>query len=546
MKENSEIAVIIGAIAAVGIIVYFVYKYLVPKPSPTSTSYNCVNGSCVEVQGTGGQYSTLAECQSACVTTPQVSPIKLSASDTNINPGEIVTFTINGNYPNVYLYACSSQSSAESAVPDGNDFSGQLGQWFLSLKNGRATTQLKPSQIANDTYWVAVASDGTLSNIVEVTTKIVSPSSMTLSGSGSFNQMTFTIKSNSGSSFTAWLYTYNNKAAAENAPPDGGYSSGQLAQYTVSVNNGSGSTVLDPYLISSAAQYWVAVYENSSKAITRSNILTVAPSTSKTTSPPSNSSSNSPSAPTSGNLKITISETGLPSGTKWSINFDMPTPTTYRGTYSAIAPNDIVISIPTDLVTYSTYPTGLYTVTAPQIVLNEEYYYEPLITLVSREGDSTYSEYGVLSFEINEYVPNSKPKIPIPKSAPVDISIKYTLTQTQKPIDNVGIYLTGLPPDAIASLTVDGNGVNLNGFRDASLNLGAGTHTYRATALIPCPYYVIDGKCVRIEYTAPSGTFTIPPTTPENYDTVYHFSVVFHESYSEAIPYLCEKCAEER
>ena len=356
MKENSEIAVIIGAIAAVGIIVYFVYKYLVPKPSPTSTSYNCVNGSCVEVQGTGGQYSTLAECQSACVTTPQVSPIKLSASDTNINPGEIVTFTINGNYPNVYLYACSSQSSAESAVPDGNDFSGQLGQWFLSLKNGTATTQLKPSQIANDTYWVAVASDGTLSNIVEVTTKIVSPSSMTLSGSGSFNQMTFTIKSNSGSSFTAWLYIYNSRAAAENAPPDGGYSSGQLAQYTVSVNNGSGSTVLDPYLIISAAQYWVAVYENSSKAITRSNILTVAPSTSKTTSPPSNSSSTSSPQPSSSSTSVPVSaatyqiaftESGLPTGSTlyWQVNVN-------GKTYRALVPNVINISLKEGTYTY--------------------------------------------------------------------------------------------------------------------------------------------------------------------------------------------------
>lgn len=339
MKENSEIAVIIGAIAAVGIIVYFVYKYLVPKPSPTSTSYNCVNGACVEVSGTGGQYSTLAACQSACVTTPQVSPIKLSASDTNINPGEIVTFTINGNYPNVYLYACSSQSSAESAVPDGNDFSGQLGQWFVSLKNGTATTQLMPSQIADDTYWVAVASDGTLSNIIEIATKIVSPSSMTLSGSGSFNQMTFTIKSNSGSSFTAWLYTYNNKAAAENAPPDGGYSSGQLAQYTVSVNNGSGSTVLDPYLISSAAQYWVAVYENSSKAITRSNILTVAPSTSK---------SSSTSVPVSAaTYQIAFTESGLPTGSTlyWQVNVN-------GKTYRALVPNVINISLKEGTYTY--------------------------------------------------------------------------------------------------------------------------------------------------------------------------------------------------
>lgn len=33
-------------------------------------SYDCVNGSCVAVSGTGGQYATLAECQAACVLSP--------------------------------------------------------------------------------------------------------------------------------------------------------------------------------------------------------------------------------------------------------------------------------------------------------------------------------------------------------------------------------------------------------------------------------------------------------------------------------------------
>ncbi|MDD3474328.1 MAG: glycosyl hydrolase family 18 protein [Candidatus Dojkabacteria bacterium] len=36
---------------------------------PTIT-YNCINNQCVQVQGTSGQYSTLQECQTACITPP--------------------------------------------------------------------------------------------------------------------------------------------------------------------------------------------------------------------------------------------------------------------------------------------------------------------------------------------------------------------------------------------------------------------------------------------------------------------------------------------
>lgn len=35
-------------------------------PSGGPTTYNCVNGSCVPVSGSGGQYATLAACQAAC------------------------------------------------------------------------------------------------------------------------------------------------------------------------------------------------------------------------------------------------------------------------------------------------------------------------------------------------------------------------------------------------------------------------------------------------------------------------------------------------
>jgi hypothetical protein len=39
-----------------------------PTPTPTSspTSYDCINGSCVEVSGTGGTYGTLQLCFASC------------------------------------------------------------------------------------------------------------------------------------------------------------------------------------------------------------------------------------------------------------------------------------------------------------------------------------------------------------------------------------------------------------------------------------------------------------------------------------------------
>ena len=35
--------------------------------NPNNISYNCVNGSCVQIAGFGGQYSTLAQCQAVCI-----------------------------------------------------------------------------------------------------------------------------------------------------------------------------------------------------------------------------------------------------------------------------------------------------------------------------------------------------------------------------------------------------------------------------------------------------------------------------------------------
>lgn len=37
-----------------------------PPPPPPTYSYNCVNGNCVQVSGSGGQFATLAECQANC------------------------------------------------------------------------------------------------------------------------------------------------------------------------------------------------------------------------------------------------------------------------------------------------------------------------------------------------------------------------------------------------------------------------------------------------------------------------------------------------
>jgi hypothetical protein len=37
-----------------------------PPPQPPLVSYNCVDCNCVQVQGTGGEYDTLQECEAAC------------------------------------------------------------------------------------------------------------------------------------------------------------------------------------------------------------------------------------------------------------------------------------------------------------------------------------------------------------------------------------------------------------------------------------------------------------------------------------------------
>ena len=41
--------------------------WLANDPLPTIYTYNCVNGSCIEVEGTEGTYNSLSACQSACV-----------------------------------------------------------------------------------------------------------------------------------------------------------------------------------------------------------------------------------------------------------------------------------------------------------------------------------------------------------------------------------------------------------------------------------------------------------------------------------------------
>ena len=38
---------------------------LIPGPQPI-TSYNCVNGSCILISGSSGQYDTQAECELNC------------------------------------------------------------------------------------------------------------------------------------------------------------------------------------------------------------------------------------------------------------------------------------------------------------------------------------------------------------------------------------------------------------------------------------------------------------------------------------------------
>jgi len=105
---------------------------------------------------------------------------------------------------------------------------------------------------------------------------VITPT-LTLSDSGNFDIMTFTITSNVKSGFTAFLYSYTSESDAENAPPNGKLSSGQLLATSIPISNGIGAEELYPSSISTYTQYWVAVYEDSGGSIIRSNVLMVIP-----------------------------------------------------------------------------------------------------------------------------------------------------------------------------------------------------------------------------------------------------------------------------
>tara|TARA_R110000772_G_scaffold92874_3_gene189910 strand:- start:1092 stop:1964 length:873 start_codon:yes stop_codon:yes gene_type:complete len=82
-------------------------------PSPTPTTWNCSNGTCVEITDGTGTYSTLSACQAACATTPTPTPA----------PGYVVfgqyssSTLCSGSYSNIYLDN-SSFSSATVAYAD--------------------------------------------------------------------------------------------------------------------------------------------------------------------------------------------------------------------------------------------------------------------------------------------------------------------------------------------------------------------------------------------------------------------------------------------
>ena len=199
--------------------------------------------------------------------------IKLSASATSVAPGTDVTFDIstNGSNVSVTLYAYNSLSNAQNAP----SLTGQLGQYAIAIgTSGSGSTTLSPTQLASATYWVAVYGS-VKSNIVTVSQETVEPTYLQLSSSGTASYMTFKITANSGSDFTCYLYAYNSYSNASNAPPNGAYSTGQLFQWPVSVNNGTGTTTQNPSIINTNTQYWVAVYQTSSGSVLRSNILTV-------------------------------------------------------------------------------------------------------------------------------------------------------------------------------------------------------------------------------------------------------------------------------
>lgn len=207
------------------------------------------------------------------ITSVPPTSISVSASSTSVLPGTNVTFTINTNGSNVALtlYAYNSSSNASNAPST----TGQLGQYPISIgTSGSGSTTLVPTDLASTTYWIAVYSS-VKSNIVTVTEQVVQPTYLDLTSSGSASYMTFEITANSNSDFTAYLYVYNSSANASNAPPNGGYSTGQLGQYTVSIVNGSGSIALVPSAVNTNTQYWIAVYQTSSGTILRSNIETV-------------------------------------------------------------------------------------------------------------------------------------------------------------------------------------------------------------------------------------------------------------------------------
>jgi len=199
--------------------------------------------------------------------------ISLSASTTSPAPGTDVTFTISTNGSNISLtlYAYNSLSNAQNAP----SLTGQLAQYAISIgTSGSGSETLIPTQLASTTYWVAVY--GSIkSNIVTIVQQTVQPTYLSLSNSGTASYMTFTVTSNPGSAFTCYIYAYNSYANASNAPPNGQYSTGQLLQWTISVNNGTGSTALVPKEINTNTQYWVAVYQLPSGTVLRSNILTV-------------------------------------------------------------------------------------------------------------------------------------------------------------------------------------------------------------------------------------------------------------------------------
>jgi hypothetical protein len=55
-----------GTIASTGTCITGI-TWTTVAPEPTIYTYNCVNGSCIEVEGTSGTYNSLSACQSACV-----------------------------------------------------------------------------------------------------------------------------------------------------------------------------------------------------------------------------------------------------------------------------------------------------------------------------------------------------------------------------------------------------------------------------------------------------------------------------------------------